>query len=98
MKTEYPATSQNLAKHRAEHFGQDNLHHSAKLRTSSSSVVVTTTAADLVAPDHGPVTADDEHELRTKPRGFFADQFEVRLHLFEIEYHRLTYDRCGGVE
>lgn len=82
MKTEYPATSQNLAKHRAEHFGQDNLHHSAKLRTSSSSVVVTTTAAGLVAPDHGPVTADDEHELRTKPRGFFADQFEVRLHLF----------------
>ncbi|KAI0688184.1 PALP-domain-containing protein [Cytidiella melzeri] len=66
----------NLARQRAEHFGQDPLSHSAKLRSSSPSVVVTTTAAELVAEDHGPITAAEEHELRAKPRGFFADQFE----------------------
>ena len=30
-----------------------------------------------MAPDHGVITAQDETELRSKPRGFFADQFEV---------------------
>ena len=38
----------------------------------------------MLAPDHGPVTADDENELRTKPRGFFADQFEVRIYLLTV--------------
>ncbi|KAI0338299.1 PALP-domain-containing protein [Trametopsis cervina] len=67
----------NLARQRAEQFGKDDFtSNSALLRTSSSSVVVTTTAADVIAPGHGPMTAQDEHELRAKPRGFFADQFE----------------------
>ena len=50
---------------------------SAMLRTTSSSVVVTTTATDIVSPEHGAITVEEEHELKTKPRGFFADQFEV---------------------
>ena len=69
---------QNLARQRAEHFGQDDIASgSAALPTASSSVVVTTTAAEVVAPGHGVMTAEDDQELRTKPRGFFADQFEV---------------------
>lgn len=52
---------------------------SAMLKTSSSSVVVTTTAADIVAPGHGAITVEEEHELKSKPRGFFADQFEVSV-------------------
>ena len=69
---------QNLARQRAEHFGQEEIaSSSAALPTASSSVVVTTTAAEVVAPGHGIMTAEDDQELRTKPRGFFADQFEV---------------------
>ena len=67
-----------MARDRAAHFGQDDItSKSAAIPTSSSSVVVTTTAADLMAPDHEILTAQDEQELRTKPRGFFTDQFEV---------------------
>lgn len=50
---------------------------SAVLDTHSSSVVVSTTAADIVAPEHGAISVEEEHELKAKPRGFFADQFEV---------------------
>ncbi|PSR70982.1 hypothetical protein PHLCEN_2v13158 [Hermanssonia centrifuga] len=68
---------QNLARERAAHFAQDdNASTSAVLPTSSSSLVVSTTAADVIAPDHGVITVQDEQDLRTKPRGFFADQFE----------------------
>ena len=45
--------------------------------TSSSSIVVSTTAADAHPEDHAVMTAQEEEDLRTKPRGFFADQFEV---------------------
>ena len=70
--------TKNLARDRAAHFGQGSIaSHSAVLQEDSE-VVVTTTAADIVAPDHGVITADDENELRSKPRGFFADQFEVQ--------------------
>jgi hypothetical protein len=44
-------------------------------------------ATDVTAAGHDPVIADEEHELRTKPRGFFADQFEVCF--------RLMWENCG---
>ena len=69
---------QNLARERAAHFGRDGLNSkSAILEISSSSIVVSTTAADIIAPGHGAITVKEEHELKAKPRGYFADQFEV---------------------
>ncbi|KAJ3557887.1 hypothetical protein NM688_g1228 [Phlebia brevispora] len=77
----------NLARERAEHFGQDEVASgSAILPTSSSSVVVSTTAAEVVAPDHGILTVEDEQELRTKPRGFFADQSSQNKSNFDAHY------------
>ncbi|KIM78831.1 hypothetical protein PILCRDRAFT_792674 [Piloderma croceum F 1598] len=61
---------QNLAKQSAISFGHD---HSHMLETHESSVVVTTTSSHVEAN-----TASDENDLRTQPRGFFADQFENR--------------------
>lgn len=68
---------QNLARDRAAHFGQDAIASNSAVLQESSDVVVSTTAADIIAPDHGVITAQDENELRSMPRGFFADQFEV---------------------
>lgn len=42
------------------------------LKTLEDSVVVTTTASHVE-----PETPEQEDELTQKPRGFFADQFEV---------------------
>lgn len=74
----------NLAKQRAMSFGvEDSLSdHAANPRshllpTPSSSVLVSTTGTDTLGPDHAVESAREEEELRTKPRGFFADQFEV---------------------
>ena len=47
------------------------------LRTSSSSIVVTSTASESALEEDHPRTQDEEEEVRSKPRGFFADQFEV---------------------
>ncbi|TFY71625.1 hypothetical protein EVG20_g1375 [Dentipellis fragilis] len=82
----------NLAREYALHFTATNTHgsthnalppnhpHAHTLKRSESSVVVTT------AESHGNGFADtnghaelfetEEEEIRTKPRGFFADQFE----------------------
>lgn len=38
-----------------------------------------------MAPGHGVITAEDEQELRLKPRGFFADQFEVRVESMSLK-------------
>jgi hypothetical protein len=46
--------------------------HSHMLETYEPSVVVTTTSSHLETN-----TTSDEDDLRTRPRGFFADQFEV---------------------
>lgn len=46
------------------------------LPTPSSSVIVATTAAVALGEMQATVSPD-EQELRAKPRGFFADQFEV---------------------
>ncbi|EPQ57142.1 PALP-domain-containing protein [Gloeophyllum trabeum ATCC 11539] len=54
----------NLARQRALHFGEppsSPSSHRPHIQTATSSVVVTTTASE---------------DLRLKPRGFFADQFE----------------------
>ena len=88
---------QNLARQRAAHFGEDSVaSHSAVLRDSTS-VVVTTTAGDIIAPGHGVITAQDEAELRGKPRGFFADQFEV--YFFELASLRNSHlnDRTAAI-
>jgi len=50
-----------------------NISH--ELQTGSASVVVTTTSSHV----HAEGTVDDplDEDLLNKPRGFFADQFEV---------------------
>ncbi|KIP06109.1 hypothetical protein PHLGIDRAFT_73165 [Phlebiopsis gigantea 11061_1 CR5-6] len=66
----------NLARDRAAHFGEDSVSSHNAVLLDSESGVVTTTAGDIIAPEHGVITTQDETELRSKPRGFFADQFE----------------------
>ena len=79
-----------MARERAAHFGENGaLSHTAVLPTAISSVVVTTTAGDVVSPEHGTLSAEDEQELRTKPRGFFADQFEVLISSFALGSSRI---------
>ncbi|OCH88640.1 PALP-domain-containing protein [Obba rivulosa] len=75
----------NMARDRARQFGtEDELNSSPAeqrkhlLPTSSSSVVVTTTAAEALGVDQALLNNQEEEEFRTKPRGFFADQFENR--------------------
>lgn len=81
---------QNLARERAKAFGkkdasQSNLRPESNerphlLHTPYSSVVVTTTASDeLRESEQTPnvLSPEEDEELRMKPRGFFADQFEV---------------------
>lgn len=80
-----------MARERAAHFGENGaLSHTAALSTATSSVVVTTTAGDVVSPEHGTLSAEDEQELRTKPRGFFADQFEVLISSFAVGSSRIS--------
>ncbi|KAI0081987.1 PALP-domain-containing protein [Panus rudis PR-1116 ss-1] len=77
----------NLARERAKHFGHTANINKSMLRTPSSSMVVTSTASEQVLDDqYGVMTQDEEEELRTKPRGFFADQFENRSN-FDAHYH-----------
>lgn len=49
------------------------------LPTPSTSVLVSTTATGALGEEQAVMSAREEEELRTKPRGFFADQFEVRM-------------------
>lgn len=51
-------------------------HRGHLIPTLSSSVVVTTTA-DKALADGGLANPEEEEEFEMKPRGFFADQFEV---------------------
>ncbi|OBZ70978.1 Cysteine synthase 2 [Grifola frondosa] len=74
----------NLARERAKNFRieEDTPSHPSHpghlLRTSTSSVVVTTTADEVVDEKHPLLNLKEEEDLRCKPRGFFADQFENR--------------------
>lgn len=80
--------TQNLARERALHFSNTHADeeplsslppkhkHPLALKHTSSAVVVTTAETE----ENGDVAVDstrDEEALRTKPRGFFADQFEA---------------------
>lgn len=76
---------QNLARQRAREFGKTDLVHALEsplaVRNSSSyfepdDIVVTTEASEAEAESSAPSRKDD---LKDKPRGFFADQFEVCL-------------------
>ncbi|KAI0065997.1 PALP-domain-containing protein [Artomyces pyxidatus] len=83
----------NLAREYALHFTSTNTHgstasslppnhaHPFTLKHSASSVVVTTSENGNDVPNgngHAHDLFDEAEELRTKPRGFFADQFENR--------------------
>ncbi|KAH9839105.1 PALP-domain-containing protein [Rhodofomes roseus] len=75
----------NLARDRAKAFGLDDgpspsLHvpRGHLLPTASSSVIVSTAATDALGEEEALMSPKQEEELRVKPRGFFADQFENR--------------------
>lgn len=75
---------QNLARERARDFGSTpnpshpfETHRAHLIPTASSSMVVTTTADDALE-DNVLMSPREEREFALKPRGFFADQFEVR--------------------
>ena len=75
---------QNLARERAKNFGSESgnsatsssAHRGHLIPTASSSVIVTTTADEALA-DNALMSPKEEREFALKPRGFFADQFEV---------------------
>ncbi|KAG6833717.1 hypothetical protein C0991_005337, partial [Blastosporella zonata] len=71
----------NLARLRATKFGRaDSIDENAVLqrphliRSPTSSIVVTTTSLHVDFDTNDP---EDEEDYLTKPRGFFADQFEA---------------------
>jgi len=70
----------------------ENAHISHELQTSSASVVVTTTSSHV----HAEGTVDDpmDEDLLRKPRGFFADQFEV----LNLMYKRVVNYAHGRIE
>jgi hypothetical protein len=72
----------NIARRAAIEFGRsdvakssENAHTSHELQTGSASVVVTTTSSHVCA--EGTVDDPMDKDFLSKPRGFFADQFEV---------------------
>ncbi|KIL67831.1 hypothetical protein M378DRAFT_121990 [Amanita muscaria Koide BX008] len=74
----------NLARQRAAQFGQSSLEkkvsetnnlHPPHLYTSPSSSVLVSTTSDTPF-DLNSVTQEESTDLLSKPRGFFADQFE----------------------
>ncbi|KAF9227064.1 PALP-domain-containing protein [Gyrodon lividus] len=80
----------NMARQAAVRFGQTDMFDgteragiSHEMLTGSPSVVVTTTSSHVRAG--GTVEDPQDEELLTKPRGFFADQFENRSN-FDAHY------------
>ncbi|KAG1848148.1 PALP-domain-containing protein [Suillus tomentosus] len=80
----------NIARRAAIEFGRSDIgkglqdaHKSHELRTGSASVVVTTTSSHINA--EGSIDDPLDEDLLSKPRGFFADQFENRSN-FEAHY------------
>jgi cysteine synthase A len=55
----------------------EDAHTSHELHTGSASVVVTTTSSHVNA--EGTIDDPLDEDLLRKPRGFFADQFEVLI-------------------
>ncbi|KAG1827823.1 tryptophan synthase beta subunit-like PLP-dependent enzyme [Suillus variegatus] len=80
----------NIARRAAIEFGRSDIgkgledaHKSHELHTGSASVVVTTTSSHVNA--EGSTDDPLDEDLLSKPRGFFADQFENRSN-FEAHY------------
>ncbi|KAG2101362.1 tryptophan synthase beta subunit-like PLP-dependent enzyme [Suillus discolor] len=80
----------NIARRAAIEFGRSDIgkgleeaHKSHELHTGSASVVVTTTSSHVSA--EGSTDDPLDEDLLSKPRGFFADQFENRSN-FEAHY------------
>jgi cysteine synthase A len=72
----------NIARRAAIEFGRSDIakgledaHTNHELHTGSASVVVTTTSSHVNA--EGTIDDPLDEDLLSKPRGFFADQFEV---------------------
>jgi hypothetical protein len=90
-------TNKNIARRAAIEFGRSDVvksledaHISHELQTGSASVVVTTTSSHVYA--EGAVDDPMDEDLLNKPRGFFADQFEV----LDLIYKRLHQtDKCA---
>ena len=92
------ATCQNMARQAAVRFGQPNALNgtegagiSHEMITGSPSVVVSTTSSH-VRPE-GTENDPQDMELLTKPRGFFADQFEVRSRVRQVSVLRFSLGR-----
>ncbi|KAG1844327.1 tryptophan synthase beta subunit-like PLP-dependent enzyme [Suillus subalutaceus] len=82
---------QNIARRAAIEFGRSDImrgledaHANHELHTGSASVVVTTTSSHVNA--EGTIDDPLDEDLLSKPRGFFADQFENRSN-FEAHYN-----------
>ena len=71
----------------------ENAHISHELQTSSASVVVTTTSSHVHA--EGAVDDPMDEDLLRKPRGFFADQFEVLN--FDVQTGRQLCSRAHRI-
>ncbi|KAG6810682.1 hypothetical protein H0H92_010770 [Tricholoma furcatifolium] len=85
---------QNLARQRATKFGRpDSIDESSVLQrphlvpSPTQSVVVTTTSLHVDFDTNDP---EDEEDYLTKPRGFFADQFEASC--FNVQINRSNFD------
>ncbi|KAG2039673.1 PALP-domain-containing protein [Suillus americanus] len=81
----------NIARRAAIEFGRSDImkgledaHTNHELHTGSASVVVTTTSSHVNA--EGTIDDPLDEDLLSKPRGFFADQFENRSN-FEAHYN-----------
>ncbi|KAG1889823.1 tryptophan synthase beta subunit-like PLP-dependent enzyme, partial [Suillus subluteus] len=81
----------NIARRAAIEFGRSDImrgledaHANHELHTGSASVVVTTTSSHVNA--EGTIDDPLDEDLLSKPRGFFADQFENRSN-FEAHYN-----------
>jgi len=72
------SNQQNLARQRALAFGKSGINEKPHLMsTPSSSVVVTTTSDHSPQNGIGFTSSEESEDFSLKPRGFFADQFEV---------------------
>ena len=73
---------QNIARERAAHFGDDASHKPHLISSMSTSVVVSTTS-DIQDGQRNPEANAD---FARKPRGYFADQFEVRSFVLLVRH------------
>lgn len=53
-------------------------------------MIVSTAATEALGEEEAVMSPQQEEELRAKPRGFFADQFEVSVHWLVHVVHNLS--------